>query len=202
MATAFGGGAQTGVAFDASTASPVAVGARSGATRMSFPIDDEFQGSVEVGSGNLMVTSAVRSASTIGGMASFGLSYESLAASAGSQVAPGAAGAGWFMPMGQDTRLVPADDASLLFVAPNGSEGRFTPTSAGASTFTAPAGFRDSLVKNSDGTWSMIDLPSQSTIKFGTDGRLVSVTDRNGQATSFAYSGGNLSSASPRPGRW
>lgn len=50
------------VAHAETTASAVAVGARAGATRVSFAIDDELQASVDVGSGNLMVTSSDRSA--------------------------------------------------------------------------------------------------------------------------------------------
>lgn len=177
------------------TAAPVATGARPGATRIRLSIDDELSASVDVGSGNLMVTSADRAVPSVEGMASFGLAYESLAGVSGSQVTGGAAGAGWFMPEGQDTRLVAAGDGSVLFVAPNGSEGKFVPTTAGGSAYTAPAGFRESLVKNSDGTWTMTDLPSQSKLKFNTDGRLISTTNRNSQSTTFAYSGGNIATA-------
>ena len=51
------------------------------------------------------------------------------------------------------------------------------------------------LVKNSDGSYSLTDLAARSTAKFGTDGKLVSLTDRNKQAITLAYSGGNISQA-------
>ena len=86
--------AVTPVAHAAATASTVATGARAGATRVPFSINDQFKASVDVGTGNLMVTSADRSAPTIGGMSSFGLTYQSLAAASGSQATTGAAGAG------------------------------------------------------------------------------------------------------------
>ena len=142
-----------------------------------------------------MVTTADRSVPSVGGMVSFGLAYESLARSSGSQVTGGAAGAGWFLPMGQDTRIVASSDGSVLFVAPSGSEGKFVLASAGSTTYTAPAGFRESLVKNSDGTWTMTDMPSQSKLSFNTDGRLTEITNRNNQVTAFAYTGGNVAKA-------
>lgn len=195
LAASLGGSGLVAVApgaTAASTATVSATGARSGATQWSFGISDEMKASVDVGTGNFRATSTDRLAPTISGMASFGLTYESLSASSGSQDDTGAAGKGWFMPMGQDTRLIKADDGSVLFVAPNGSQGKFTPSGSG---YTAPAGFRQSLTKNSDGTWSMTDAPSQAKLAFNTDGRLTSITDRSGQVTTFTYSGGNVSSA-------
>lgn len=178
----------------ATGASAVAVGARTGATRVPFAINDELAASVDVGSGNVMVTSSDRSAPGINGMVNFGLAYESLARSSGSAVTSGAAGSGWFLPLGQDTRVMANADGSLLYVGMDGQEGVFTPVS-GTSGYRAPAGFKKSLVKNSDGSWSMTDLASRSVSRFPSTGRLASLTDRNGQAITFAYSGGNVSSA-------
>ncbi len=106
----------------------------------------------------------------------------------------GVAGPGWFMPMGQDTRLIANSDGSLLYVGIDGQQGVFTPVS-GSSSYNAPDGFKKSLDKNGDGSWSMTDFSSRTVSRFGTDGRLASLTDRNGQATTFAYTGGNVASA-------
>ena len=80
----------------ASTAVAVAVGARPGATRVPFTMSDELQASVDVGSGNLMVSTVDRAAPGINGMVNFGLAYQSLALGSGSQVTTGAA-ASWFV---------------------------------------------------------------------------------------------------------
>lgn len=53
---------------------------------MPFTINDQAQASVDVGSGNLMVSTLDRSASGINGMVNFGLAYQSLALASGSQV--------------------------------------------------------------------------------------------------------------------
>ncbi|KNX36160.1 RHS repeat-associated core domain-containing protein [Luteipulveratus halotolerans] len=149
--------------------------------------------SVDVGSGNLMVSTIDRTAPSIQGLQAFGLTYQSMSQGTSSQLKSGAAGQGWFMTMGQDNRLVSNDDGSLLYLGTDAQQGKFTPIS-GSSGYSAPAGFKKSLVKNSDGTYSMTDLRSRVVSKFGTDGRLVSQTNRSGQATTFAYSGGNVSS--------
>ena len=180
----------------ASTASPSATGARPGATRVPFSINDELSASVDVGTGNLMVSSLDRSAPGINGMVNFGLSYQSLALASGSQATSGAGGSGWFMLMGQDNKLITNDDGSLLYLSGNGQQAKFTPVS-GSSGYTSPAGFQKTkLVKNSDGTYSLTDLAARSTAKFGTDGKLVSLTDKNKQAITFTYSGGNVTQAS------
>lgn len=179
----------------ASTASTKATGARPGATRVPFSINDELSASVDVGTGNLSVSSLDRSAPGINGMVNFGLSYQSLALSSGSQVTSGAGGSGWFMLMGQDNKIVANDDGSLLYLSGSGAQYKFTPVS-GSSTYNSPAGMQKTkLVKNSDGSYSLTDLAARSTAKFGTDGKLVSLTDRNQQAITLAYSGGNISQA-------
>lgn len=162
---------------------------------MPFTINDQAQASVDVGSGNLMVSTLDRSASGINGMVNFGLAYQSLALASGSQVTSGAAGSGWFMLMGQDNRVIGHDDGSVLLVAGDGQEAKFMPSGL-AGGFTSPAGMQTKrLVKNSDGTYSLTDLAARSVSKFGADGRLVSLTDRNQQAITFTYAGGNVSQA-------
>lgn len=118
----------------------------------------------------------------------------------GHAVTAGVAGPGWFMPMGQDTRLIANSDGSLLYVGIDGQQGVFTPVS-GSSSYSAPDGFKKSLDKNGDGSWSMTDFSSRTVSRFGTDGRLASLTDRNGQATTFAYTGGNVARRPCRPVR-
>ncbi|MDF8263211.1 RHS repeat-associated core domain-containing protein [Luteipulveratus flavus] len=177
----------------AGTADPVAAGARPGATRIPFRVSDQVSASVDVGTGNLMVSTTDRTMPSIKGMQSFGLMYQSLSQSSGSQVKSGAAGAGWFMAMGQDNRLVSNDDGSLLYLGPDGQQGKFTPLD-GSNGYDEPAGFKKkSLEKNDDGTYSMTDLPTRAVSKFNADGRLISVTNRSDQAITFTYTSGNVS---------
>ena len=182
-------------AVAASTAVVTPTGARTGATRVPFAINDQLSASVDVGTGNLSVSTVDRSVPGINGVVNFGLSYQSLALGSGSQITSGAAGTGWFLLLGQDNRVIANTDGTVLLLASDAQQGRFVPVS-GSSSYTSPAGMQKKrLVKNADGTYSLTDLASRAVSKFGTDGRLVSLTDRNQQSITFTYSGGNVSQA-------
>ena len=54
---------------------------------------------------------------------------------------------------------------------------------------TYEPGVYDTLIKNPDGTW-MLKIKKDKTIqRFNADGKLVSITDRNGNALTFGYDG-------------
>ena len=77
--------------------------------------------------------------------------------------------------------LVQADGSTITFLEGSGE------------TFTAPAWTQDTL-SGAEGTGYTLTLENQTVYKFsGSTGRLESVTDRNGNATTLAYNGsGNL----------
>lgn len=190
--TGLGVGAVAPAAEAAAAAQAAPLGNRIGATRVPFVVSDQMSASVDVGTGNLMVTTSDRSAPTVGSVQTLGLMYQSLSQGSASMVKAGAAGSGWFMPYGDDTKLVAASDGTVLFLAPDGRQGVFTPVS-GSSSYTRPAGFKMALVKNAAG-WAMTDLQSRSVMQFTTAGRLSTVTDRNSQVTRFSYSADHVSS--------
>ena len=160
------------------------VGPRPNATRVDFPVGDRVAASVDVGTGNLLVTTTELSVPGIGSDVQFGMVFNSLLLAPGSPLPAGGGGYGWATRLGQDTKLVANSDGTVLYFAPGGTQGTYVPTSSGASTYTTPAGFKNTLVKTGTG-WSLTDHGTGSVTVFTTSGRLTSVTDRNGQVTSL-----------------
>jgi YD repeat-containing protein len=165
-------------------------GPRPSATRIPFSISDKAIMSVDVATGNLLVTTSDLTLPGIQGDLQLGLDYNSLRLAAGAALPSGSAGAGWAMRVGQDTKLILNSDNSVLFLAPEGREGLFQP--ATSTTYTAPAGFKVAMVKTSSG-WTVTDHDSNEVSTFDSSGQLVSIKDRNGQAATFTYTSGKLS---------
>ncbi|MEV6415351.1 DUF6531 domain-containing protein [Kribbella sp. NPDC051718] len=90
-------------------------GPRPSATRIPFSISDKVSASVDVGTGNLLVTTSDLALPGIQGDLQLGLDYNSLRLAAGAALPSGAAGAGWAMRLGQDTKLILNTDNSVLF---------------------------------------------------------------------------------------
>lgn len=172
------------------TLSPIQVGPRPSATRVPFTLGERVKASVDVGTGNLLVTTTDLTLPGVAKDLQVGLDFNSLSLGSGSPDPQGAAGTGFNMRIGQDTTLVENSDASVLYFAPEGRQGLFT--SNGAGGYLAPAGFKDKLVKNGSTGWILTNLQSNEVSAFDAGGQLTSVTDRNGQATTFTYSGGKL----------
>ncbi|GHH43727.1 type IV secretion protein Rhs [Lentzea cavernae] len=119
-----------------------------------------------------------------------GLTYNSLRLGAGTALPSGAAGAGWAMRVGQDTKIILNSDNSVLYLAPEGREGLFQPS--GGTAYTSPSGFKVAMVKTASG-WTITDHDSNSVSTFDSAGRLVSIKDRNAQSSTFTYTSGKLS---------
>ncbi|HET7326438.1 MAG TPA: DUF6531 domain-containing protein [Nocardioidaceae bacterium] len=187
MCTLVGGVAAPPEASAVVDAAPLPVGPRPGATRVDFAVGDRVQASVDVGTGNLLVTTTGLTLPGISGDVQLGLDYNSLLVGSDSPAADGAAGLGWQMRLGADTRLVANDDGSVLYLAPDGRQGLYQPTSPGAASCTSPAGFTNTLVANGAG-WELTDHTSNAVSVFDGDGRLRLIRDRNGQQATFDYS--------------
>jgi len=86
---------------------------------------------------------------------------------------------------------------NVLVIQGDGSAWTFFPTNNG---YIAEPGIYDSLARNADGTWTMIDK-SQTVTAFDSGGRLASITDRNGNILTCTYSGGALSEIEDTAGR-
>jgi RHS repeat-associated protein len=122
--------------------------------------------------------------------------YNSQAAVAGNK---GIFGYGWSSSF-SDHLVVEKTSKQATLVQANGSTINFT-EGAGES-FTGPAWTQDVLSGSSSSGYTLT-LPNQTKYKFsGSAGRLESVTDRNGNATTLAYNGsGNLETITDPAGR-
>lgn len=80
-------------------------------------------------------------------------------------------------------------------------DGLEVPYTESSGTFTAPAGYHDNLVHNGAGTWTLTTT-KQWVYEFDSNGRLVTVTDRNGNVTTISRNGsGKPTSISDGTGR-
>ena len=79
-------------------------------------------------------------------------------------------------------------------------DGRTINFTLSSGSYTSPAGHYETLVKYTDGTWSLT-FKDKTKYAFDTGGKLASIEDANGNATSFSYSGSDLSSVTDTAGR-
>ena len=198
--TVTGWGAAVPFAAAATTAAASPVGARPGATRLGFTLADRVNATVDVGTGNLQVSTRDLSLPGVGSDVELGLDFNSLLLGAGSPLPTGAAGRGWAMRLGADTRLLVNPDSSVLYLAPDGLEGLFTPGPV-AGSYVSPPGFRSDLQAfASGGGWTLSEHASARVLTFNGAGRLTKVTDRNTNRTTFAYTADLLSSVTSTRG--
>jgi len=121
--------------------------------------------------------------------------YNSQAAALGVH---GAFGYGWSSSFSDHLVLEPSVHRATLVQA-DGSHVPFTEGTG--STFTAPAWTQD-VLSGSSATGYTLTLEDQTVYKFSGGGRLESVTDRNGNATTLAYNGsGELETITDPSGR-
>lgn len=188
-------------ALQSATISPaLGAGARPGATRLSFSVTDQAVARVDVGTGNLMLATNALRLPGVTSDVDLGRVYNSLSVAAG--VNPDGLGYGWAMAPGGGTSLVEASDKSVTYTAPSGLTGLFTLKAGSTTAYDAPAGVKADLVRTTGG-WTLSDHDTSSVQAFDTTGRVTSISDRNGNATTFTYRYGNVpetvtSSAGPR----
>jgi RHS repeat-associated protein len=172
----------------ATTANPTPdAGARRSATRINFPVSGTTGLSVDVGSGNALITDTLLTLPAIGQDFPIALSYNSSVW--GNNAVPSsvdnAGGSGWGI-TGFDLRLISNVDGSKTFYGAGGLSGVFNPNGSGG--FVTPAQFRADLATSGTG-WKMTDHTSQQSITFNSHGRATKVTDRNGNDISLTYNG-------------
>ncbi len=162
----------------------IEVGPRYNATRLDFPVSDRVQASVDVGSGNLQVTTTELTAPGIDNDVQLGMTYNSLALGSNSALSKGAGGFGWTHRLGQDTKLMANTDGSVLYLAPSGTQGKYVPSSATA--YRSPVGFKNTLTKTSGG-WEIKDKKTNAISYFDAAGRLNSIKNGDNQYTTLTY---------------
>lgn len=113
---------------------------------------------------------------SLGSDLSFGRSYAS------NDSTSGVFGAGWSNSYDDYLSTDPAT-GNVARHAPTGSQQVFAST---GTSYTAPPQVHDTLVKNTDGTFTLSGL-DQVHRSYDTAGRLVAVQDRNGQGPALGY---------------
>jgi RHS repeat-associated protein len=152
----------------------------------SYALTDTLSAQVNVGTGNLMISGVDASVAVLGGAKGIGRTYNtaSLAPGASAPVSP-VLGPGWRFSESPDHRLVGNDDQSVTYITPSGAN----PTFIG-NPLVAPKGFDATLVRGTDGTYTMTFPASGGVLRFRSDGLLSSETDRNGNVLTVNYPAG------------
>ena len=86
------------------------------------------------------------------------------------------------------TRLVRVYDGTETFMLvrmPTGRRYRFLQNPDG--TYTALINKYDTLVRETDGTYTYLEADSRATFRFDSEGKLTAILDANGNATAIAY---------------
>ena len=100
-------------------------------------------------------------------------------------------GAGW--ELGGLQKIISNFDGTVLFLDGNGTSHVFSPSDSGQGKFDSPVGDFTTLVRNPNGTYART-FTDGTISRFDAAGRLVSVNDRIGNATVYAYDAGHLAS--------
>ena len=163
------------------------LGSRPGATRLPVNISDQVSASVDVGTGNLMISVTAVSLPGINGGVPLGVVYNSESTdTVGEDVA-----ARWTLSLG-GAGSVSTTPSGVLHTAGDGYSSLFTPVAGSTTAFTAPAGTKADLEKKADGSYILTSRTTASVVGFNADGRVKSLADRNGNTTTFAPSTGRV----------
>lgn len=150
---------------------------------------------VQTATGNLVETATDLSVPGRGPGLAFTRTYNAL--DAASATGPDALGYGWTDAYAATLSVDPASGEVTVHQG-DGATATFAPTAGGG--FTAPAWVVATLVQDSDGSYTF-SLPTQLHYRFSPAGQLLSISDRNGYATTLGYTGGVLTSVTDSAGR-
>ncbi|MCT1545863.1 MULTISPECIES: RHS repeat-associated core domain-containing protein [Kocuria] len=158
------------------------LGARPGATRLPVSITDSVNASVDVGTGNVMLSIAGLPISGVGAVGLVNNSQspnhsESSALPQGFELTAGSSGS------------LTTVSGGMLYTGGDGFSAKFT---ASGAAFTPPKGVKADLVKTSSG-YTLTSRTTAQVSTFNADGQLTSVADRNGNKTTYTYTNGVLS---------
>lgn len=176
-----------GVAQSASAALPTGptstglTGVRPSATRLPFPISDQVSASVDIATGNLMVSTTWLSLRGVTAAVPIGATYNSLSTAVGG-TATSPANRWVFAIDGAGSLSQVA--SGVVYTGADGSTWLFTPVSGSTTAFTSPAGLKQVLVKGAS-SYTLTDLTSGRVRTFDLNGVPTTVADRNGNATSI-----------------
>ena len=192
-----------GVAAPANAALPPAqavvgmTGSRPSATQIPFSISDQVSAAVDVATGNLTVSNSSLSLRGVTGDVAISQTYNLMGAPIGSTTVPSAKN--WTVGI-DGVGYLSQGTGSVVYTTGDGSTWAFTPVSGSTTAFTSPAGFKQDLVASAT-NYTLTNRISRQVVTFNLNGQPTSIADRNGNATTIAYTGANptsvVSSAGP-----
>lgn len=164
-------------------------GQRTSATTLPFPITDQTNASVDVGTGNLLVTTSAMSLPGVTQNTTIGAAYNSRSTTVGDANTMDAnrwqyalAGAG----------DLTANAQGVIYTDAVGTAWQFRPSGA-QGAFISPAGLQQTLTRVDNSTtheYTLKGWTSNSTTHFNLAGQPTSIVDRNSNQTSFNTSDG------------
>ena len=164
-------------------------GKRTSATTLPFPITDQTNASVDVGTGNLLVSTTAMSLPGVTENTTIGAAYNSRSTTVGDTNTMDAnrwqyalAGAG----------DLTANADGVIYTDAVGTTWQFRPSGA-QGAFTSPAGLQQTLTRVDNSTtheYTLKGWTSNSTTHFNLAGQPTSIVDRNKNQTSFNTSDG------------
>lgn len=159
-------------------------GKRTSATTLPFPITDQTSASVDVGTGNLLVTTTAMSLPGVTQNTTIGAAYNSRSTTVGDANTMDAnrwqyalAGAG----------DLTANAAGVIYTDAVGTAWQFRPSGA-QGAFTSPSGLQQTLTRVDNSTtheYTLKGWTSNSTTHFNLAGQPTSIVDRNKNQISF-----------------
>ncbi|WP_141399128.1 RHS repeat-associated core domain-containing protein [Curtobacterium sp. 'Ferrero'] len=164
-------------------------GQRSSATTLPFPITDQTNASVDVGTGNLLVTTSALSLPGVTQNTTIGAAYNSRAMNVANSNTMDANR--WQYALGGAGDLS-ANAQGVVYTDAVGTAWQFTATGA-AGSFTTPAGLQQTLTRVDSGStheYTLKGWTSNATTHFNLAGQPTSVVDRNGNQVRFNTSDG------------
>lgn len=163
-------------------------GQRPSATRLPFPISNQIGASVDVGTGNLELSTQGLNIPGVNGVVPIGATYNSMSTNVGSNST--LAATGWNFSLDSAGALsIVAAPGNIVYTAADGTTWVFTPVSGSTTAFASPAGFKSTLVAQlSSGAVSGYALTASNSgqvVTFDTTGNPTKVADRNSNTTTI-----------------
>ena len=106
-------------------------------------------------------------------------------------------GSGWGLTGWE--QIVPVTNGSALLIDGDGSRQVFSAPASTGSAYGPPPGDSSTLIRLSNGGWQRT-MPDQTVYVFNSQGDLSTITDTNGNVTTFTYDGTDLTSVTDPTG--
>ena len=165
-------------------------GARPSATHVSFPISDQVSAAVDVGTGNLEVSTQAMTLPGVTSAVPLTAVFNSMSQVIGAPSRP-AANKWIASAAGAGTLTLNSTSGALVFVTADGATWSFAPVAGSAVAFTSPAGFQATVAAQLTGGtvsgYTLTSYVSQTVEAFDSNGLGKTITDRNGNVTTFGF---------------